>query len=488
MVSHLGIHMALQKRTRSQALVGLIALGTLAAVGLATVHSLRAAPRNVVLVVIDTLRADHLGAYGYMRATSPFLDELAARSVLFEDAVSAASVTFPSVNSLLTSLPPDFFSNKVMQDLRIPEEATTLAEVFSRNGFRTGAVSASPIVRRSPSRVNPQGGFGRGFEQFDESCCPRDGLLPHSSQCVTRAALRMLSSFDKARFFLYVHYLDPHDPYQPPPRWNRFAQPYKGDKLFLVQGVTNTISDWLYERGDDPHVTSGDIQHLIDLYDGEVLAVDAALRQLFEGFARQGRLDDTLFVLTADHGESFMEHNHIQHGRSVYQTELHVPLIFHWRARWKRGLRRQEPVCSIDIMPSILRLVGLPVPEAARGVPLLSAWPWGVAPSRRVCLSEGRLSWRVPYGNPVSARLGSYKIIYDRTRDVYEAFDLAGDPQELKNLASPDRAAAGARFLAMQRDLASWFRPPAVQRPGCGQPVKLDPEVQRALKALGYVH
>ena len=118
---------------------------------------------------------------------------------------------------------------------------------------------------------------------------------------------------------------------------------------------------------------------------------------------------------------------------------------------------------------------------------LFDTWPWERAHSH-MCASEGRDNWRSPYGNPVSVRMGSYKIIYDRSRDAYEAFDLASDPHELRNLAPQDGATGAPRFVGMQRALALLFLPPTVQRAGCERPVALDPQVERALKALGYVH
>ena len=466
-------------------LLGLLVATTLVAVATTALRSRPSTPRNVVLILIDTLRADHLGAYGYERPTSPFIDQLAAKSILFENAVSAASATFPSVNSLLTSQPPSVFYSTNAADLGIPEEMTTLAEVFAANGFRTGAVSASPLVRRSPSKWNPLGGFGQGFERFDESCygvsAGSRAVPPYTSMCVAKRARRMLESFDGSPFFLYIHYLDPHDPYQPPASFDRFNEPYKV-KPFIAWGMTYPIIRWLYEHQSDPQLDSADIQYLMGLYDGEILGVDTSLRWLFKGFAKAGRLDDTLFVLLSDHGESFMEHNHIQHGHSLYQTELHIPLIFHWSQGWHNGLRRHDLVCTIDVMPTILELMHLPVPKDARGMALFNA-----STAEHACLSEGREDWHAGCGNLVSLRLGSDKIIYDRESESYEAYDVAADPQEMRNIAPRGGAIASARLTELRRVLDLWAHAPVGQPAQGRRHVILSPDAERALRTLGYI-
>ncbi|HZI63486.1 MAG TPA: sulfatase-like hydrolase/transferase, partial [Thermoanaerobaculia bacterium] len=195
-------------------------------------------PRNVVLVLVDTLRADHVGAYGYGRPTTPNFDAFAAQGILFERAWSQAACTFPSVNSLLTSRYPARFLGQPGGAMGIPPEQPALPEILGRAGYATAAVSASPIVRRTPTRFNPGGGFGRGFERFDESCLWRD------ASCVTARARAELGQL-RPPFFLYLHYMDPHGPYQPPagaPR--RFAGKCAGPD-FICRGDPNPIARML---------------------------------------------------------------------------------------------------------------------------------------------------------------------------------------------------------------------------------------------------
>jgi arylsulfatase A-like enzyme len=376
------------------------------------------------------------------------------------------------------------FNDNNAHDLSIPANMTTLAEVFRAAGFRTGAVSASPIVRRSPSHLNRRGGFDQGFERFDERCCASAGVPPFSAECVTRQALRMLPALDGKRFFLYVHYLDPHAPYRPPPMAPRFGSAYE-DKPFVGRGEIKPIVDWRYGDGPDPHLTARDLQHLRDLYDAEILAVDHNLRRLFQGFRQRGLLDDTLFVIVSDHGESFMEHGHIAHGKNMYQSVLHVPLIFHWSRRWQSGLRRTDLACGVDVMPTILSLAGLPVPRGARGRPLLGGRA-GRTDRRGPCYSEGRAGWRTPEGEAASLRQGSDKIIYFSKQTSYEVYDLAADPGESENLAARDTGDARVqRMLAAARARQIMFEAPRTT--GGESPLTLDADAERALRALGYL-
>jgi arylsulfatase A-like enzyme len=436
----------------------------------------------VVLVLVDTLRADHLGLYGYQRDTAPFLNELATSSVVFEHATSSAPATFPAVNSLFTSRLPDSFYHTNARDLGIPAELTTLAEALQASGLSTGAVSASPIVRESASHWNVGGGFGQGFGEFDEPCGTADRKVPaHTAPCVTSAALKMLDRLAPDRFFLYVHFLDPHDPYAPPAETNLFAGPYKG-KDFIAEGRTPPISRWLLGEGPNPELVPRDIEHLIDLYDGEIRAVDDQVRQLYDRLVEKNLAQDTLFVLLSDHGESFMEHNHIQHGRSMYQTELHVPLIFHW-AGLPGGVRRQDPVSTIDVMPTILTLAGVPVPPGAQGRALF-ARRVGSRLRDRPCFSAGWPNWKGPVARLRSLRVGSFKLIRDVAENTYELYDLSTDPDERTNLAPADGRSGHPKFSALRGALDAWAPPDDA---GETAPGSFAPDVERALRALGYV-
>ena len=435
-------------------------------------------PRNVVVIMLDTLRADHLSALGYERQTSPFLDELAAEGLLFENMVSAAPATFPSVNSLFTSRDPTLFFRKSSRDFGIPEELDTLAEVFKANGFRTAAVSSSPVVRASPSFFNPDGGFGQGFDTFDESCgFAKRHVPPFSTPCVMEKTVETLDTLGKDPFFLYVHVLDPHDPYLPPEEYKIFGEPYEG-KDFVTEGRTFPVKQLLNGARDDFVLEEADIQHYIDLYDAEILAVDNHLRQLFAQFEARNLLEDTLFVFVSDHGESFLEHEGIwQHGTSVYQSEIYTLFMLYWKGRWNDGERRRELACTIDVMPTVLEIVGLPKPEDLEGVPLLSLDR--ASQRSKLCHTAGRADWRAQQADLLALRAGSEKLIFDRKAGDYELYDLSQDSDETQNLASPDNE----RLAPLRTVLETWDQNLGDQEGS----VELDPEAEKALRALGYI-
>lgn len=280
-----------------------------------------AQPPNVVFILIDTLRADHMSLYGYERPTTPFLEELAEQSLVFTRARAQAGCTFPSVNSLLTSRYPfAFYSSS--GTMAIPEHLPVLPELLRTAGYSTAAVSSSPIVRKTPSDQNPDAGFDRGFDVFDEAC------LWDDAECVNTRTLRALDRLTPP-FFAYLHYMDPHDPYRPPTNWQQtFTQPYDAH-TFIADGDPNPIARMLYDNGPQLDLTDRDMQHLIDLYDEEIRFTDARLRDLLAELARTGKLDNTIVVITADHGEEFLEHDHIKHCRGVWDTLTRVPLIIH---------------------------------------------------------------------------------------------------------------------------------------------------------------
>jgi len=278
-------------------------------------------PVNVVIVMVDTLRADHMSAYGYERKTTPFIANFASQGFVFEHARSQASCTFPSVNSLLTSRNPAIFTRQEAGQLGIPEEYPSIAEILKEHGYRTIAVSASPIVRATPSDFNPIGGFDRGFDTFVE-----DPLWRPGGQ-VNRAIIKELDTVEEP-FFLYAHYMEPHGPYRPPERYKkRFAGEYEGH-YFIKRGNPVPIANMMFGNGPHYDITDRDIQHLVDLYDDEIRFFDGVFRRLVKILETRDLLDNTLIIVSSDHGEEFLEHDSIKHCRGVWDTVTRVPLYF----------------------------------------------------------------------------------------------------------------------------------------------------------------
>ena len=307
---------------------------------------------DVVLVTVDTLRPDHLGAYGYRSATSPRIDALAARATLFENAVSQAPHTVPSVLQIMTS--------RFSMGLMIPPETPTLAELLKAQGYQTVAVVDNPHFEQQ----REAGGLRRGFDRFwRNGVIARHSLVKQlyktdtAADAVTAQARRaVLARRPGQPLFLWVHYIDPHDPYLPPfdPDMDRLSQwnpsPYTGD-------VRDTP---LYKQSPDAPVplSPEDQQHLVDLYDAEIRYADRSIGDLFDLLEEQGLFDRALVVFASDHGESLGEHGLWTHGQSCYEPEIRIPLVVK-QPRQRQGHRRRESVQAVDIVPTVLDVLGL---------------------------------------------------------------------------------------------------------------------------------
>lgn len=423
------------------------------------------AGRNVVFIVADTLRADHLGSWGYERETSPFLDSLARSHVQFVNARSQASCTFPSVNSMLTSRNPLLFTDPETRP-GIPETVPSLAVILEDHGYRTAAVSASPIVRKSPSKHNPVGGFGRGFEIFDEEC------QWHPSSCVTGAALNRLAALEPP-FFLYLHYMDPHDPYRAmPEQRGLFARPYAGQHGFIAEGDPNPI-DAMIRRGEAEQILgAADVEHLIDLYDEEIYSFDVGLRQLFGGLAERGLLESSLIVVASDHGEAFFEHGYVKHCFTVYDNETRVPLVLRL-PRAAGPVRRTASVQNLDIVPTLLDYLGIDAePYGLEGHSLRPLIESPTAPPRLAFSAMG------PYRSVTGDR---YKVTLDYRRRSYGLYDLVADPEERHDLSAVEREV----FYRLLRELKTWTD--GVETGTAAERLRRAQEIEDELRALGYL-
>lgn len=379
-----------------------------------------APPRpSFVLILIDTLRADHLGAYGYSRPTSPSLDALASRGILFEEAIAAAPWTLPSSMALMTGRLPS--SHRVENDgMRLSAGIPTLAEVLKSSGYTTSAV-VSHIY------VSGLFGFDRGFDRFEDFGLSRDyrfeaGLEPRAEK-VSERALQEVRALKGRPFFLLVHYFDPHWDYDPPPPYStRFTGPYAGS----IRGSYQSFSRYIPPGAV---LSPEDRRHLEDLYDGEIAYTDSQVGRLVEGLRQEGAGEETLVLVTSDHGEEFKEHGSLGHGRNLYDEVVKVPLIV---ARLgSRGAPRRvaEQIRGIDLFPTLCELAGAKVPPGVQGKSLVP-WLSGGREAARGAVSETirfdayRKSYREP-GQKIIVRLE------DNRREFY---DLASDPGERRNL------------------------------------------------------
>ncbi len=425
---------------------------------------------NVVFILADTLRADHLGAWGYARDTSPFLDRYTRSSLQFRRARSQASCTFPSVNSILTSRNTFEFIDPETRP-GIPAETPTIADVLSANGYATAAISASPIVRTTPGPFNPKGGFGSGFDTFDESCTWA------TSDCVTPLAVERLDTLDEP-FFLYLHYMDPHGPYRARAEHRgQFAKPYHGPNEFIALGDPNPIEQAVREGRADQLLEEGDIEHLIDLYDQDIASFDTGLNELFSALEAKFSLTKTIVVLVADHGEAFYEHKTIKHCHTVFDEETWVPLIFHLPGETMPAVFDQ-PVQNLDVVPTLYDYLGIATKDMELEGRTLRPLIAGASDGDDLAFSA--------YGRFRSVNDHRYKLIFDVGGpggiENWALYDLEQDPQESTNVLSQNRAV----FRRLHDELSTWMDR---VEPGASTGSRLDKarEIEEELRKLGYL-
>lgn len=432
-------------------------------------------PGRVILITVDTLRADHVGALGYRRDTTPYLDRMARdEAQLFTRAYASAPWTLPSVTSTFTSLPPPLHTVED-QNRRLAAGVPTLAGAFSAGGWRTAAFVTHIYV-------TSLFGLDQGFDEFFELNI--DWGFAEGQQLRAEAlnaqVFPWLAAHRDEPFFLYLHYFDPHWDYDPPPPWDRaFTDPgYTGP----ADGTWSFLSQYLaLDRPMPPE----DLQRVIDLYDAEIKYTDHHLHALFSELRRLGMWEDTLLVLSADHGEEFKEHGSVHHIRTLYEEMLHVPLLLRlpggrppsWPAQVHTRVR------NLDIAPTLLTLAGLPLPSTFQGqdlLPLLRGQPG----EDRTHFARS-LRHRV---DVVGLLAGPYKYIrrYAPGQSREELYDLGADPAEQHDLA-PARA---AELAALRAQVERWLVDARAQRVHsvAGEVrVELSAEQLEQLRELGYV-
>jgi arylsulfatase A-like enzyme len=418
---------------------------------------------NIVLITVDTFRADHLGSYGYHRKTSPRLDELAARGVRFDRAWSQAPWTLPSMATVHTSLYPSQH-RAVGAETPLSRQWVTLAEVLQNAGYRTLAVVSHLFVG---SRL----GFDQGFAVFDESNALGDDAS--SSPQITVTALEALSRAAPTSqpFFLWVHYFDPHFSYV---RKNKFgfADGYRGRLRSPIKA--EKLKE--LEKDSQPQ----DIAFIESIYDEEVAFTDEWIGQLVDSVDKIVGKRPTLFFVTGDHGEYFMEHERLGHGRDVYEELIRVPLIVAGDLDPAlQGRVVKETVELASLARTITRLAGLN-PERFGGEDLLELARSGGEP--RLSYSEGIYAWGSDDRKLGVASRDGWKMIHNLDRDSFELYHLGRDPDESTNLWGVEEegaAEAGNRLRAALREFAFQSeRPESV--------IELTDEEREQLRALGY--
>jgi arylsulfatase A-like enzyme len=411
-------------------IAGLLALGAVLSCGG------EKKPLNVVLVGIDTLRPDHLHCYGYDRETSPNIDEFAARGVLFENTMSQAPWTAPSFATILTSLYPSQHGSMDVGS-RIRTTVPTLATMLKERGYATGAVINAPALK-------PEFGLNRGFDSYDMT--PLDGRIGDGT---TRDALAWIDANKDGPFFMFVHYFDPHLPYAPPPGYDDLFHPgYKGPikNPFDMDQFTRT-RERLFE--EMKNLSADDWAEIIDLYDGEIVYVDKAFGDLMTGLRERGLLDKTVVIVLSDHGEEFFEHGGFEHGHTLYNELIRVPLIISAPGIAREGARVKNQVRLLDVTPTVFDLLGfdaMPYFEGVSLVPYLTGEGTVANGADKLLPSYMAFAEAIRLG-PERKALTSLpnKLIYNVITTGSEFYNLEDDPGESRNLAST----AGLTTLAL---------------------------------------
>jgi arylsulfatase A-like enzyme len=431
---------------------------------------------NVILIGVDALRAGRLSCYGYDRLQTPVMDSLAARGVRYANTTAQASWTKPSFATIFTSLYPSSHTATGKPD-RLPQAVTTLAEVLAAGGYHTGGVADN-------INIAPTFGFDQGFADYlylEPSylflgnevasqtalyqilrrgwAMARGGRIYvqdfyQDAAVVNNRAVEWLDANQGTRFFLFLHYMDPHDPY--------FAHPYDGSG---------------YARASNQNPDPALAPVFSDLYDGEVRYLDEKLGQLFDWLRERGLYDDSLIILTSDHGEEFQEHGGWWHGQTLYQEQIAVPLVIKYPGGAQGGTVVTDLARSLDIAPTILDVAGVPVPEAMVGQSL-----WSATEPPAYAFAEEDHEGNVLY----AVRTPTHKLIVanpgnPRGLPGEALFDLAADPGEQQDLSAREPGQAQALRSTLREAVTR-----ALEQAVAGEVGSLDAAVQEKLHDLGY--
>ena len=426
------------------------ALSTLALCALALLCATGCSPEapkpvHVLLVVVDTLRAEHLSCYGYGRQTSPHIDQLANGGARFAYATSQCSWTAPSMVSMFTG------RHILEERLSLPAELPTLPELFKKSGYRTGAFVVNPILH------NKENGFRRGFDRFEPNAEFREigAWITQSSGTPT---------------FTWVHWVDPHDPYGPAKEYEHFAK--SGDAL------SSELSSYYAEvtrrnELDEADQSRETVRASIDGYDDDIRLVDSKIDILVRALEQAGILEQSVIALASDHGEGLWHHQNypvaeeltepatllsthkMTHGNHLYEEQVHVPLLF-FGLGVPAGRVVEAPVENVDLLPTLLELCNLPIPPGTTGsslVPLFhgedaSRAAFAVSTTRWVMSLRTRAGMKLILPTQQGREIGLEPELYDLSQDPFERVNLAASqPEKLAELSAllRDRLASGLR-------------------------------------------
>lgn len=409
--------------------------------------------KNIILLTIDCLRADHLSCMGYSKKTTPFIDSLAKEGILFTNAISVGAITKQSFPAILGSIYPLMCENLDNS----MKKTTPIAKMLQKNGYATGAFHSNIIISK---RYNYQ----KGFDVFDDNFPTAQKvfnktmwirrqkrlqpLLTYLSKTVLSfirekspkvtaekindAALKWINSINKP-FFAWIHYMDVHGPYLPEQKYvDQICDTKISRKeLFILwRKIVDALKNPL-------NLSESEIKIAVDYYDACILQVDDYIKKLVQSLKESGKLKNTIIIITADHGEEFNDHGNLSHHRKLYDELIHVPFImYNWDAN-TAGLVIDEVISSIDIAPTILDIVNIPSSKKYFGksvLPIINN-----NEKRHIAISETDCVFKngqlfAENTKQISIRTKNWKLIYVENPERYELYDLKNNTKEKKNV------------------------------------------------------
>ncbi|MCK5011772.1 MAG: sulfatase-like hydrolase/transferase, partial [Deltaproteobacteria bacterium] len=430
---------------------------------------------NIVLITIDALRADHLSCYGYERETSPNIDRIAEKGIIFKNTIASSSWTAPSMASLFTSLYPinhgvihgmRYANNKTIYNQEVfSSELATLAEILQAYGYTTFGVASN-------LHLSEKFGFAKGFNYF--KCLPWD-----PAQSVNKIVYSWEKYIKKSdKFFLWIHYFDPHHAYHARSPWiEQYTPKALTRKLNLTSKSSSELIKLIPTFKKDPQALS----NLVALYDSEINYVDSYLGKLIQKF---GLNKNTLLIITADHGEGFLDHSQLGHGNNLYYETTNIPLIIKLPYNSKKRIVNKY-VNLVDIMPTILHILDINSPEQTLG--------------KSVLKKKGPLLWfkkmlirrEKPEYSFAELDKGSilktlitpeWKYIYDYKKKNEQLYNIKSDLLELNNLVDKETEQCNQ----LKEQLFNWASSAKKYLPK-RRSIQLSPEERKKLEAMGYL-
>lgn len=409
---------------------------------------------NILLIGVDTLRADHLKCYGYSKNTSSNIDRLAQKGVLFRNTISQIPLTNPSFTSIFTSLYPH--EHGAQNGIPPHNEFITLPEILKKHGFITAAfISGYPLIAKIS-------GLQRGFDLYNDKLTKNfrknfsTENTDRTADETTDLAIKWLTNNKDKRFFLWIHYYDPHTPYIPPAPYN---------KLFLNEKKKSINIQ-----------PEKDFNFYISQYDGEIAYTDSYIGNLLKKLEMLGIRKRTLILFISDHGESLTEHNdYFDHGLYLYDEQIKVPFIISYPSSVPENKIIDSQVRCIDLMPTLLNLLGIPIPKQARGVSLV---PLIFGEQKKLQLEAySETSTKNISLDRFSVRYEESKFIYTSNTKVKELYNIEKDPNELVNIIDENLNKA----KDLEKRLFNWISEYKIEPKR-----KILDNVKKTLRSLGY--